>query len=74
VSFTRFTPSPQGDSIQFEGEIRGPSVSLNFRDFRQLIINLGNHPFFGDVTINSVERRDTWLVFSLTVSVPQPQP
>lgn len=74
IVFTRFVPTPEGTAIALEGQVRGPSTSLNFRDFRQLIINLNNHPFFRDTVVNSLERRDFMLEFSLTVQVLEPDP
>lgn len=69
IVFTRFTPTPDGGSIVLEGQVQGPSTSLNFRDFRQLIVNLNNHPFFSDVAVDSLERRETVLEFALTIQV-----
>ncbi len=66
---TGFTPTADETRVDLSGEIHGATLSLSFRDLRQLIINLNHHPFFQSATVTSVERVNNSLDFTITVNL-----
>lgn len=65
--FTSFQPAE--NSMVLSGVVAGPSASLNFRDFRQLLMNIEDHPFFQTPEITALERVGDQLVFTLAVNL-----